>query len=159
MWHGRGDDGTNNRKRTQVKEEWPLSVYGRTKLGGERAVLTAMPDAHVVRTAWIYEGADGSDFVAAIRRAASGKNAINVVTDQIGSPTYVGDLCLSLLEIADSAIQQPVLHAANVGATSRFEHAQAIFERVGADPSRVHPVTSENTRDRLPDRRTRHCRE
>ena len=53
-------------------ETGPLSVYGRTKLAGELAVLAAMPDAHIVRTAWVYEGADGSDFAAVMRRLAAG---------------------------------------------------------------------------------------
>lgn len=74
-------------------ETGPLSVYGRTKLAGEHAVLAALPTANVVRTSWVYEGADGSDFVAAMRRTAAGTEHIDVVADQIGSPTYVGDLC------------------------------------------------------------------
>lgn len=124
----------------------PLSVYGRTKLDGERAVLAALPDAQIVRTAWIYEGASGPDFVAALRRAAHGTDSVDVVTDQVGSPTYVGDLCEALLHVVDGSARGPILHAANVGSASRFEQAQAIFEEVGADPARVRPVTS----DRFP---------
>ncbi len=118
----------------------PLSVYGRTKLAGEFAILAAKPDAHIVRTSWVYEGADGSDFAAGIRRAAVGGGSVDVVADQIGSPTYVGDLCAALLEIADGAISEPVLHAANSGGASRFEQAQAIFAELGEDPDRVRPV-------------------
>lgn len=121
----------------------PLSVYGRTKLAGEMAVLAAMPDAHVVRTAWIYEGAEGSDFAAVMRRAASGSDTVDVVADQIGTPTYVGDLCAALLQIADGSIREPVLHAANEGGASRFEQAQAIFAELGEDPDRVRPVGSD----------------
>lgn len=121
----------------------PLSVYGRTKLAGELAVLDAMPDAHVVRTAWIYEGADGSDFAAVMRRAAADGGTVEVVADQIGTPTYVGDLCAALLQIADGSIQAPVLHAANDGGASRFEQAQAIFAELGEDPDRVRPVGSD----------------
>lgn len=109
----------------------PLSVYGRTKLAGEFAVLSAMPNAHIVRTSWVYEGADGSDFAAGIRRAASGAGTVDVVSDQIGSPTYVGDLCGALLEIADGTISEPVLHAANGGGVSRYEQARAIFAELG----------------------------
>lgn len=124
-------------------EPGPLSVYGRTKLAGEFAVLTAMPDAHIVRTAWIYQGGDGSDFVAAIRRLAAGDGNVDVVADQVGSPTYVGDLAVALLEIADGSIREPVLHAANEGAVSRYEQARAVFEEAGADPGRVRPVGSD----------------
>ena len=124
----------------------PLGVYGRTKLGGELAVLTAMPDAHIVRTAWIYQGADGTDFAATMRRLAARDGPVDVVADQIGSPTYVGDLVGALLQVADGSIRQPLLHAANEGEASRFEQARAVFEAVGADPQRVRPVGS----DRFP---------
>ena len=125
-------------------ETGPLSVYGRTKLAGEFAALSAMPDARIVRTAWIYEGGDGTDFAAAIRRAAlESEDTVDVVADQIGSPTYVGDLCAALLQIADSSIREPVLHAANTGGASRFEQAQAIFSELGADVDRVRPVGSD----------------
>jgi dTDP-4-dehydrorhamnose reductase len=121
-------------------ETGPLGVYGRTKLAGELAALAVMPDAHIVRTAWIYQGGDGSDFVATMRRLAAGVGPVDVVADQVGSPTYVGDLVGALLQVADGAIREPVLHAANEGEASRFEQAQAVFESVGADPQRVRPV-------------------
>ena len=124
-------------------ETGPLSVYGRTKLAGEFAVLTAMPDAHIVRTAWVYEGGDGTDFAATMRRLAAGDESVDVVADQVGSPTYVGDLVGALLEVADGAFASRVLHAANAGEASRFEQAQAVFEAVGADPARVRPVGSD----------------
>lgn len=121
----------------------PLSVYGRTKLAGEKAVLEASPDALVVRTAWVYTGAaGGSDFVAVMRERAAGDTDVAVVDDQIGSPTYVGDLVDALLALADSPPRARVLHAANAGAASRYEQARAVFAAVGADPDRVRPVSS-----------------
>jgi len=141
---GSGDESGGEPRPYEIDDETgPLSVYGRTKLAGEFGVLSAMPEAHVVRTAWIYEGGDGSDFAATMRRAAAGSGTVEVVADQVGSPTYVGDLVGALLQIADGSIREPVLHAANVGAVSRFEQAQAIFEEVGADPNRVRPVGSD----------------
>lgn len=124
-------------------ETGPLSVYGRSKLAGELTVRAAMPDARIVRTAWLYEGADGNDFAAVMRRLAAGDGPVDVVADQVGSPTYVGDLVGALLEIADGAIGEPLLHAANAGEASRFDQAQAVFEAVGADPERVRPVSSD----------------
>jgi dTDP-4-dehydrorhamnose reductase len=124
----------------------PLSVYGRSKLAGERAVLDALPHAYVVRTAWVYEGADGTDFVAAMRRKALGAETVDVVADQIGSPTSARDLAGALLEIADGGVRGPLLHAANDGQASRFDQARAVFETMGADPERVRPVGS----DRFP---------
>ena len=121
----------------------PLSVYGKTKLAGERAVHAALPDAHVVRTAWVYTG-DGTDFVGTMRRLAAGGETVDMVVDQIGSPTYVADLVTALLEIAGRPTAPPLLHIANDGAASRFEQARAVFDGVGADPDRVRPVSSED---------------
>lgn len=121
----------------------PRSVYGRTKLAGEAAVLAALPDAHVVRTAWVYEGGDGADFAAVMRAKAAGDGPVDVVADQVGSPTYVGDLVGALLEVVDGGVRGPVLHAANTGEASRFDMARAVFADVGADPQRVRPVGSD----------------
>jgi dTDP-4-dehydrorhamnose reductase len=139
-----GDFGSNERRPYEIDDRAdPLSVYGRSKLAGEFAVLAAMPDAHVVRTAWIFEGGAGGDFVATMRRLAAGDGTVDVVADQIGSPTYVGDLVEALLEVVDGSIREPVLHAANQGEASRFDQARAVFELVGADPDRVRPVDSD----------------
>lgn len=118
----------------------PLSVYGRTKLDGELAVHAELPDAHVVRTSWVYTGGAGSDFAAVMRRVAATDRTIDVVSDQTGSPTYAKDLVDALLQIAAGGIDAPILHVANAGAVSRFEQAQAVFGLLGADPRRVRPV-------------------
>lgn len=120
----------------------PLSVYGRTKLAGELAVLAALPAANVVRTAWVYTGGAGNDFAAVMRRLAATDRTVEVVDDQIGSPTYAKDLVGALLEAGEGRIRAPILHAANEGAVSRFEQARAVFEEVGADPERVRPVST-----------------
>lgn len=120
----------------------PSGVYGRSKLAGEEATLAALPDAVIVRTAWVYTGADGKDFVAVMRRLAAGDGPVNVVDDQVGSPTYVGDLAEALLQVADDGVPGPILHAANEGAVSRFEQTRAIFSECGADPERVRPVST-----------------
>jgi dTDP-4-dehydrorhamnose reductase len=123
----------------------PRGVYARSKLAGERAVLAALPDASqgiVVRTAWVYTGGTGTDFVAVMRRLAAGDGPVDVVDDQIGSPTYVADLAAALLQVADDGVPGPILHAANGGEVSRFGQARAVFEECGADPARVRPVSS-----------------
>jgi dTDP-4-dehydrorhamnose reductase len=127
-------------------ETGPLGVYGRTKLSGELAVLAALPEATVVRTAWVYTGGTGRDFVATMRRLAAGEGTVEVVDDQIGSPTYVADLAAALLEVADGRGVAPpgrIVHAANEGAVNRFGQARAVFEELGADPQRVLPVSSD----------------
>lgn len=124
----------------------PLNVYGRTKLSGELAVLATLPDATVVRTAWVYTGGSGSDFVAVMRRLAAGDGPVDVVADQTGSPTYAADLVTALLEVADGQVRGPIVHAANEGEVTRFQQACAVFEEVGADPRRVRPVSSRQQR-------------
>ncbi|QNI05927.1 dTDP-4-dehydrorhamnose reductase [Mycobacterium kubicae] len=125
----------------------PQGVYARSKLAGEQAVLAALPQAIVVRTAWVYTGGATKDFVAVMQRLAGSDGPIKVVDDQTGSPTYAADLAAALLELADSLpndnARGRVLHAANQGAVSRFGQAQAVFEESGADPRRVHPVSSD----------------
>jgi dTDP-4-dehydrorhamnose reductase len=139
-----GDFGAREPRPYEPGDETdPRGVYARSKLAGERAVLAALPDASegiVVRTAWVYTGGTGTDFVAVMRRLASGDGPVDVVDDQIGSPTYVADLAAALLQVTDDRVPGPILHAANAGEVSRFGQARAVFEECGADPARVRPV-------------------
>ncbi len=137
-----GDAGAPLRPYEPSDDTAPLGVYGRTKLAGEVAVLDALPQAVVVRTAWVYTGGTGKDFVAVMQRLAASDGPVDVVDDQSGSPTYVGDLAGALLQVAGGGVSGPILHAANEGAISRFEQARAVFEESGADPQRVRPVSS-----------------
>ena len=119
----------------------PLNVYGKSKLAGEVAVLTAAPDATVVRTSWLFTGGSGDDFVAVMARKAHARQPVEVIADQTGSPTYTADLVGALLQIVTAGgLGAPILHAANAGAASRYEQARAVFEGVGADPELVRPV-------------------
>lgn len=119
----------------------PTTVYGRSKLVGERAVLDLAPAAHVVRTAWVYTGGTG-DFVATMRRLAAERPTVDVVDDQIGSPTYAADLAAGLLELAATPAAPRLLHTTNAGSASWFELARAVFAELGADPERVRPCES-----------------
>lgn len=119
----------------------PLNVYGRSKLAGEMAVLAAAPDALVVRTSWLFTGAAGNDFAAVIAGKARRGESVEVVADQIGTPTYTADLVGALSQIiAETGIRGPILHAANAGEASRYDQARAVFEELGADPELVRPV-------------------
>ncbi|QLY32896.1 dTDP-4-dehydrorhamnose reductase [Nocardia huaxiensis] len=121
----------------------PATVYGRSKLAGERAVLELAPNAHIVRTAWVYTGR-GSDFVATMRRLERERETVNVVNDQIGSPTYTLDLAAGLLELAANPVAPRILHATNAGQASWFDLARAVFAGIGADPDRVRPCGTED---------------
>lgn len=127
----------------------PLTVYGATKLAGERAVLQADPSATVVRTAWVYTGgADCPDFVGTIRRLERSRDVITVVDDQHGSPTYAVDLADALWELVgrgpSPATDGAVLHATNAGAVTWWRVAREVFALVGADPGRVRPCTTDD---------------
>jgi len=119
----------------------PTGAYGRTKLAGERAVLSALPGrAYVVRTAWVY-GGPGPNFVDTMLRLEKERETVDVVSDQVGSPTYAGDLAAALIELGSrTEVPAGVLHYANAGQASWFELAREVFRLAGADPSRVRPT-------------------
>ncbi|MGH3777386.1 MAG: dTDP-4-dehydrorhamnose reductase [Pseudonocardiaceae bacterium] len=121
----------------------PRSVYGRTKLAGEAAVLSSGSAAHVVRTAWLY-GAHGGNFVRTMARLAQGSDPVRVVDDQYGHPTWTADLARGLIALALAADRVPpgVLHCVNVGSTTWFGLARAVFTEIGADPDRVRPCST-----------------
>jgi dTDP-4-dehydrorhamnose reductase len=120
----------------------PRSAYGRTKLAGEEAVRELLPHGSwVVRTAWVY-GASGSNFVKTMARLGAERETVDVVDDQIGSPTWAADLAAGLLDLA--AVRPPagIYHAAGGGQASWYDLARAVFEELGRDPQRVRPTTS-----------------
>jgi dTDP-4-dehydrorhamnose reductase len=118
----------------------PRTAYGRTKLAGEQAVRANLPDAsHVVRTAWLY-GGGGQHFVRTMAALEGSRETVTVVDDQVGSPTWTGDLAAGLLALARSDVAAGVYHATNAGAVSWCGFARAVFEELGADPARVLPT-------------------
>jgi dTDP-4-dehydrorhamnose reductase len=120
----------------------PKGAYGRTKLAGEQAVRAVLPDrSHVVRTAWVYGGPSGN-FVDTMLRLERERETVDVVEDQIGSPTWAGDLATALVELGRAGAPAGVLHYANAGQASWFELARAVFRLAGADPERVRPTDS-----------------
>jgi dTDP-4-dehydrorhamnose reductase len=121
----------------------PRSVYGRTKLAGERAVLSSGARGYVVRTAWLY-GATGSNFVKTMARLERSRPTLSVVDDQRGCPTWTGDLARGLVELAGATDRVPpgVLHCVNGGETTWYGFARAVFTELGADPGRVEPCSS-----------------
>jgi len=121
----------------------PQSAYGRTKLAGEWAVQEELPDAHyIVRTAWLY-GHEGNNFVKTMLRLESERETIDVVDDQIGQPTYAADLAAQIALLLDARPSAGVFHGTNSGQVSWHGFTQEIFRLIGADPSRVVAVTSE----------------
>ncbi len=119
----------------------PPGAYGRTKASGERAVLDSAAPAYVVRTAWVY-GATGANFVKTMARLERGRETLDVVDDQRGSPTWSRQLAAGLVELARSGAPYGVYHCTNGGETTWCGFARAIFAELGADPDRVRPTSS-----------------
>lgn len=121
----------------------PRTVYGRTKLAGEQAVLATLPaTGYVVRTAWLY-GAGGDNFVRAIIRLEAAKDTVDVVDDQQGQPTWTVDLARRLVAVGRSATAPPgVYHGTGGGRTTWYGLAREVFTLLGADPDRVRRTTS-----------------
>lgn len=119
----------------------PLGAYGRTKAAGERLVRAAHPGAHIVRTAWLY-GQHGGNFAHTMLRLAAQRDTVSVVTDQVGQPTWTGDLAAAIVALLDSDAPAGVYHGTNAGSASWFDFARAVFEVSGLDPERVLPTDS-----------------
>jgi dTDP-4-dehydrorhamnose reductase len=106
----------------------PRSVYGATKLLGERALALSAPDGHtIVRTAWLF-GAGGACFPQTMLRLARGRDTLTVVDDQVGCPTFTGHLAPVLVQLVDGRLPG-VLHLAASGQCSWFEFAREIFRQ------------------------------
>ena len=123
----------------------PLSAYGRTKAAGEDLLfITPGESSYIFRTAWLYS-AYGKNFAKTMARLALKDSAeVNVVTDQVGQPTFAGDLANQMVDSVVQRIPFGIYHGTNSGQTSWFEFAQEIFRLVDADVGRVKPVPSES---------------
>ncbi len=117
----------------------PQSVYGETKLVGERQVLAASPSHAVVRTAWLY-GIDGPNFVATMLRLAREREAVQVVDDQIGSPTWSGHLAPAVVGLLERGVAG-LVHLTGAGSVSWSGFAKEIFRQADVD-CRVEAISS-----------------
>jgi dTDP-4-dehydrorhamnose reductase len=119
----------------------PLSEYGRSKLAGERATLTASPHSLVVRSSWLF-GPGGGNFVTTMLRLAEERGRVNVVDDQVGCPTFTGHLAEALVGLAEGS-GHGFLHVASAGACSWYEFAGTIFDRAGLEVELLPCTTDE----------------
>lgn len=120
----------------------PINAYGRTKAAGEELALAAHPEGtYVVRTAWLY-GAGGANFAKTMMKLAASHETVSVVSDQIGQPTWTGDLARQIVALLDADAPAGVYHGTNAGRASWFEFAKAVFSEAGLNPDRVTPTDS-----------------
>lgn len=136
-------EGNIPRLLTETDPTVPLSVYGLTKLEGEKAVEAILKKHYIVRTAWLYSEFAGN-FMKTMLRLGTERDSLGIIADQVGSPTYGVDLASALLDmIASNKIAYGIYHYSNEGAISWYDFAQAIFELGKVDVT-VNPLkTSE----------------
>lgn len=148
-------DGTRGVPYLEWDEPNPLSVYGRSKLAGEREALSLHDRCFVVRTSWVYSPR-GRNFVKTMLRLGAERPELTVVDDEIGGPTLAGDLADALAQLARTSAYG-VYHFANAGECSRYELAQAAIELAGIS-ARVNPISTAAYLEKypLPARRPAH---
>lgn len=113
-------------------EPHPNSVYGKTKLAGENSILKVGCRHIIIRTAWLYSPF-GKNFVKTMQRLTAEKEQIKVVFDQVGTPTYAGDLAFAIYKIVEENMldKQGIYHFSNEGVTSWYDFAKEICELCG----------------------------
>lgn len=122
-------EGTGDNFYEVDDETNPLSFYGKTKLEGERKVKALLSKYFIVRISWVF-GKNGNNFVKTMLKLGREKSEINVVSDQIGSPTYTADLAKLLCDMIATE-EFGTYHATNEGTCSWAEFAEEIFRQVG----------------------------
>jgi dTDP-4-dehydrorhamnose reductase len=141
-------DGTKNHPYTEDDKPKPQSVYGMTKANGENAVIKNAGNAAILRTSWLYSEF-GNNFMKTIVRLATERDSLNIVDDQIGTPTYAGDLAECILDILPKIKKIKgikIFHYSNEGETSWYGFAKEIVEikRISCDikpiPSSEYPL-------------------
>ena len=105
----------------------PLGVYGASKARGEEAIEAILPDAIIVRTAWVYDR-EGSNFTTTMLRLMGERDHLGIVADQIGTPTWAGTLAQSLYALAANRNASGIYHCTDAGAASWYDFAVAIYE-------------------------------
>jgi dTDP-4-dehydrorhamnose reductase len=141
-------DGESDKPYIETDTPNPINVYGKTKLAGEKALQAVMPtNAIIIRTSWVYSEY-GNNFVSTMLRLGKERDELNVVSDQIGSPTYATDLADTILEIIknkkfrEEGQTTQIYHYSNEGEISWYEFAKEIFKIAKID-CKVNPITTQ----------------
>ena len=141
-------NGESDKPYIETSETNPINVYGKSKLAGEKALQAVMPmNAVIIRTSWVYSEY-GNNFVKTMLRLGKERDELNVVSDQIGSPTYATDLAGAILEIIknkefrEEDQMTQIYHYSNSGEISWYEFAKEIFKIAKVD-CKVNPITTQ----------------
>ena len=132
-------DGTNHMPYTEEEPTCPNSVYGSTKLEGERVAQQACSRTMIVRTAWLYS-TFGNNFVKTMIRLGKEKPELGVIFDQIGTPTYARDLAVALFAAINQGVVPGIYHFSNEGVISWYDFTKAIHRIAGITTCHVRPL-------------------
>lgn len=137
-------DGTNSVPYVEDDKPNPQTAYGRTKLAGEQAVLETAQTAIIIRTAWLYS-TFGNNFVKTMRRLGAERQSLNVVFDQIGTPTYAADLAQAIVDVLPQIKKgsKGLYHFSNEGVCSWYDFALAVMAQSDLD-CEVLPIESKD---------------
>jgi len=120
-------------------EAKPINVYGVTKLDGEKAVAAKLPAHFIIRTSWLYSEF-ANNFVKTMLKLGAERDELNIIADQVGTPTYAIDLANAIFDIiASSSTAYGIYHYSNEGVTSWFDFAKAIFD-ISETVVKVNPI-------------------
>jgi dTDP-4-dehydrorhamnose reductase len=140
-------DGTSKVPYLETDQTNPIGVYGQTKLEGEKEVMQHCEQYYIIRTSWVYSQF-GNNFMKTMLRLAQDRDVLNVVNDQIGTPTNAVDLAESILQIIASDMKAPtndnygIYNFSNEGICSWFDFAKEIF-RINSVSITVNPILTE----------------
>ena len=140
-------DGNSNKPYDENSKVSPNGIYGKTKAEGEKVILNSNADAWIIRTSWLFSPF-GKNFVKKILFLLQKKNKINVISDQIGSPTYALDLARDILKILSDKISKnrsEIFHYSNAGQTTWYEFALKIKE-LSKLSCNIHPIQTNEFR-------------
>ncbi|MBB5647490.1 dTDP-4-dehydrorhamnose reductase [Pedobacter cryoconitis] len=134
-------DGNSGVPLTEVMHAIPVNVYGLSKLKGEQEIQRIMDQYYIIRTSWLYSEKAGN-FVKTMLKLSQSRDQLNVIYDQVGTPTYAMDLARVIIHIIENEIKAYGLyHYSNEGVASWYDFAKAVFEFAEIDME-VLPVTS-----------------
>lgn len=134
-------DGTNYKPYNEEQEVCPATVYGKSKLAGELALQESCPQSVILRTAWLYSSF-GNNFVKTMIKLGSERDSLNVVFDQVGSPTYAADLAEAIMQIiSHEKFVSGIYHFSNEGVCSWYDFTKTIHRMAGVC-CQVDPIES-----------------
>ncbi len=142
-------DGTNYMPYTEDQPVCPATVYGKSKLAGEQALMASCKESVIIRTAWLYSSF-GNNFVKTMLKLGSERDSLNVIFDQVGTPTYAADLADTILKIISHETFNPgIYHFSDEGVCSWYDFTKTIH-RIAEITCDVHPIETKDYPARTP---------